>query len=728
MTAIQLYYDEIISLKNFLHALEYQYFSHSLNANQWIETIYCHLENETLEWVKNNEQMIRIYFNARHDFAIARMMKHLYQLLENRFAISLSSRVDKALQKIKQKRQKFIENYYTRVNTLFEHVEDQNKSIDVDKCLDYEHDFCLLKAVDYFVDKLKNNRLRRKIVKTFQEVSNEDNAAIVNLESINNAVQWNYTTMKATRKFRNRLYTDDDIVIDMSQSNLKKTTCDLSKINTSIYSFAHISKSWFTQNERVQTSFEIIIVYEFQSILKKTSCSLSKINATIVNSSDIESMNEIFAFESDKWFASITTLFEIIVVYESSLVLKKMSCNLSEISTATENSSDIESIDEILVFEFRKWTIVFVAKKKIFDFTIILHATSKNQLASHIEKNIDAIVLNKSSVESTVDVKTLNQKIFVLIVIYDAVSKNSFASYFENIENSIIVNIRSHEHFISENDFATQIFDSDIEIDAFSKNSLIQHIENSKTLKKNSIYIYELFAFSVFDFNIDIDFDIYTIDTSIIQSSITSSRRKMQLSSFRDFALRNISFDWNRSNIDSIGRRTFSIFICITVSDVFSIISNVIFIEIADIEFCEKKQSFCFIDCSVSLFIDCVVSEHSDFYEKKQFCFFVDVDDTVDIVVTRTDALILIVGMIKKKKDSAWMSFLGLILLMIWIWIEYLAPKSKHKGLSKVKIKTLSESEHIESGSQSIVAGIPVKSAYKIALFSGIRQRLEFLR
>ena len=132
----------------------------------------------------------------------------------------------------------------------------------------------------------------------------------------------------------------------------------------------------------------------------------------------------------------------------------------------------------------------------------------------------------------------------------------------------------------------------------------------------DSIYIYEFFAFFVFDFNIDIDFDIYTIDIeTIIQRFVITFKRKMQLSSFRDFALRNISFNWNRSNINSIDCHIFSISICIIVSNV-----TFDFIEIANIEntvntnFCEKKQFFCFVDIFVSIFIEI---SNINFYEKK---------------------------------------------------------------------------------------------------------------
>ena len=79
-------------------------------------------------------------------------------------------------------------------------------------------------------------------------------------------------------------------------------------------------------------------------------CDLSKIS-TIVNITNIEFLEKSFASEST---SLQKTSFEISIVYESSSTLKKISCDLSEINTAIENSSDIEStesIDEISASE-----------------------------------------------------------------------------------------------------------------------------------------------------------------------------------------------------------------------------------------------------------------------------------------------------------------------------------------------------------------------------------------
>ena len=149
-------------------------------------------------------------------------------------------------------------------------------------------------------------------------------------------------------------------------------------------------------------------------------------------------------------------------------------------------------------------------------------------------------VSNKTCVENIVDVKILNQKIFVLIFKYRAFSKNSFALFIENMKISIAMNMSSFKHFMNMNDFAIEIFDSDIVLNAISKNSSIQQIENSETMKKtsDSIYIYEFFAFFIFDLSIDIDFEIYIIDIeTVIQFFVASFK------SFRDITLRYESFD-----------------------------------------------------------------------------------------------------------------------------------------------------------------------------------------
>ena len=331
------------------------------------------------------------------------------------------------------------------------------------------------------------------------------------------------------------------------------------------------------------------------------------------------------------------------VFYEFSLILKKLSCDLSKISTDDVNSNDIETINEIFVFEFDKW-IVVATKKKFFDYINTFANFSKNSLTFDIESiSNNSFDWNRCC---TVNMKTLNQKIFVLIVIFDAFLKNSFALFFENLKISIAMNISSLKHFMNMNDFAIKTFDSDIAMNTSLKNSSLQHIENSKTLKKNSIHIfYELFSLSAFDLCIDIDFQIYTID------------------------IETFSFDWNRSCNNFIDSRIFSIAICVFVSNVVTICEN--------IDFYEKKQLFCSTRYFfVSTITECITVSNTNFHEKKQFfCFNVD----VVVVVENIDAFILIVDLINITMNFVWISFLN--------FIENVISKSKHKKLSKMKIK-----------------------------------------
>ena len=195
MSASSFIYDEITNFSDFFHELYDRCYSQISNA--WIKTIYYRFENETFEWTKNDENVIRIYYNAYHNVVIDRDERKLYQFLENRFAISLHRRVDKTIKKIKQQRQKFIENYYERFKILFEHVEDRDKSID--QYLDYEHDFCLLKIVNWFIVDLRNIKLRSQMLDEFWIIHRQNKIIDINFQSICTTTQLKHTIMKSWR-------------------------------------------------------------------------------------------------------------------------------------------------------------------------------------------------------------------------------------------------------------------------------------------------------------------------------------------------------------------------------------------------------------------------------------------------------------------------------------------------------------------------------------------------
>ena len=833
-----LYYDGTTSLSHFLHVLDHedQKFYPLLSPSAWIEAVHCHLIGEALEWAKNDEVVVKIHYNAYHNVAVDLDGRTLYQLLNDRFATSLSHRVDKVLKGIKQESHESIESYCIRVNTLFEHAGGQDRPIDIDQYLDYEHDSCLLKVIDWFVDGLRNNKLRRNLVKVLQDVSAEGRITAVSLESICNATQWAYTTIKTARKLRNQLYTDDDIVIDMSQSCLEETSCNLPEISTSIYpptpffakpiasestslqtplsetstvyespsislqkpsqtqencsgsspctlSPAHTSKPWLTQNWRAQPLPESSLVDESPPVLEQIPCDLSEISTAIADSSDIMSIDEILASGPRKRPAPTTTLPETIVVYESPPVLEEIQLSISEISPATEDNSDTEVIDEILASGPCKWTAASAEKEEVFDSSVTFHAQLKSPSAPHIVEDTEAVEAPNSAIaECFVDVEILNQEVFALAALHDTFSKSPPASYSEDIEISAAVDMPSHEHLTEQDGSAIEAFDSDTELGAPSKNSLIQHTEDSETMEKTSVsaltdsasylsdsaYTYELPALPAFDLNIDLDFDFCTIDTETVKPHAKEQTTcelpalsTFDLSidvDFNSFAIdtKTESFGWSRSCTSSISRRTSSVSTCTTSidTDVTSIetmdknfyegeqvlcswiepavSASIEYItETTDKNFYEEEQSSCSVDSFVSASIECVVSENTNFYGGEQsFCSPVD-DIVIDIaiataVVVDTDALTLTASMIKKK-DFAWMSLLGSILLFVRLFVEYLVKKPEHKGLPKVKIKKLLEPEHIESRSQ-IVAGISTKSAYKTALFSGIQQGLGSLR
>ena len=435
--------------------------------------------------------------------------------------------------------------------------------------------------------------------------------------------------------------------------------------------------------------------HESPSAFEQIRPEVSEINAA-VDITDIETSAKPIALESVKWIIASTSpqssSLEISIANESPPILEEMSCDLPEIGAGIVDNSDIEVIDEVLAFGPGKW-IAAAAGKEVFGYT----STSDEAAKNPIEATDNSSGWSRCCTVDLeiVDMKTLNQEVFGCAVTLDEVSKNPPASFIENMEISVATDMPSLKHLMDMDGPAIEAFDSGTTMGAPSKNPSAQHIEDPETLEKDSAYIYELPALPTFDHGIAIDFETYTVGTSVIQPPVIPSRRKLQLSPFRGLALRNTSFGWSRCCTNPIGSRTSSVSTCISVSAVTPITSDFTSTTptatsslecatISDTDFCEGEQSLssCSVDSLVSASVDVIsTSEDTDFYGGEQSsCSNVDAVCTFVVVVVDTGALTLTAGLVNiSMLLLAWMSFLGSS--------EYLAPKPKHKGLPKVKIK-----------------------------------------
>ena len=307
--------------------------------------------------------------------------------------------------------------------------------------------------------------------------------------------------------------------------------------------------------------------------------------------------------------------------------------------------------------------------------------------------------------------ETLNQEVFALAALYDTFSKNSSASYSEDIEISVAVDMLSLKHLINENRSATGAFDSTTAIGASSKNSSIQHIEELETLEKNSIYIYELSAFSAFDLSIDIDFEIYTIN-SVTYSSTHSSASSSSLSSSTSPVTMQVV-----EATSGYGREQFS-----TCSA-----------DYATTSYGTEQSSTCSADYAITsyereqsstCFADCMTSD----YEGEQIICSANTITTSDITAKFTVTkpvvhhALLIYCLVWIQHTT--LSFCMIMWMTIYVYVVLLDLTTEYKARPKVKIKRLLESEHIVPRS-NIVAGILAESTYKLALFSDISTRIN---
>ena len=526
---------------------------------------------------------------------------------------------------------------------------------------------------------------------------------------------------------------------------LEEVPCNLSEISTpvnitNIESLGRPTASEFTSMQK--PSFETSTVYASPPLWEEMSCDLSEISTTIENISDIESMDEVFVSGSRKWAVGSTSLqkssSEASIINESLPVLEQIPLEISETNATIMDISDTESKkDKVLAFEPSEWIITPNAGREVFDPVSTSIESSKNQPASHIKKDIEA----EEVAESIVDMETLDQEVFALVALYDTFLKNSPALYSEDAEISTAVDRLSLEHLTNEDNSATGAFDSATEIVASSKNSSIQQTEHSEALEKDSAHI-ELPALFAFDLSIDIDFEVYTID-SVTYSSTQSPASPSSFSSSTPPVTLQVT-----EATSVYGREQI---ICFTNTSASTPLISPVAIQAVEetSDYGREQFSTCFADYattsyereqSSTCFADCMTSG----YEGEQDTCFVD---TISDVITKPGDITFTKSTITKSTVTTsnvtkfivhhallvyclvWikhttLSFCMVMWITIYDYVALLGLTIEYKARPKVKIKRLLEAEHIDSRS-SIAAGIFAEFTYKMALFSGSMEGLE---
>ncbi|KAG7008542.1 hypothetical protein G7Y79_00005g016830 [Physcia stellaris] len=251
-------------------------------------------------------------------------------------------------------------------------------------------------------------------------------------------------------------------------------------------------------------------VDESPPVLEQIRPEMSETSADAVDSSDTGAMDEILTSGPRKWPALTPTLPEIPVVNESPSVLEQMPCDLPEINGIVD-TSDIESTDEILASGPGKW--IAPARMEVFGYTSTSDEALKNPPASDTESASDNSF--GWSRCCTVDMEVLNQEVFALAAMYDAFSKNPPALSPEDLEISVAMDMPSPKHLMDMDGPAIEAFDSGTAMGATSKNPSIQQTEDSETTEEASDSahsVYELPALPAFDLSLEIDFEAYTTD------------------------------------------------------------------------------------------------------------------------------------------------------------------------------------------------------------------------
>ncbi|KAG6988491.1 hypothetical protein G7Y79_00072g097530 [Physcia stellaris] len=547
--------------------------------------------------------------------------------------------------------------------------------------------------------------------------------------------------------------------------------CSVSSTRTS--STAHTSKPWLTRNWRARPSLEICTVYESPPVPKEIACNLSEScnedirntpgksvasespdgsvsmslqkslpEASIVDESppfleqtqperpEISIPVDVTNIESfAKSTASESTIlqkpsFETSTVYESSPTLKEMPREFSEISAAIENTSDTESMDEVLVSESRKWAVVSASFQKSSPKVSIADESLSvlEQMPCDLPE-INAAMVDISDTESKKgkilasetsnwNAATTEKEVFDSKRTLHTFSKNSSASCSEDTEMPAAVDMLSLENLTNKDGLATGAFDSVTEIAVSSKNPTVHHTENTETWEKDSIYVYELPALPAFDLSIDIDFEAYTTD-SVTYSSTRSPSSPSPPTPPVTMQVTEATSDYGREQ------------------------SSTCSADYATSDYGREQSSTCSAELIEEYDNEAMAKVYhaTSCYEGEQDICFVD---TISDLTTKPDDTTITKSTITKPVVHhallayclAWIRYITMPCMILWTLYDYITLfdlKTDYKARPKVKIKRSLKSKHIESRSQQTVAGIFAESTYKIALFSGTSTMVRIL-
>ena len=256
--------------------------------------------------------MNRLRHVAESEYAIS---GHEAQLIDLITKFDSRQEINAYFSSLHQKRDEFIEQYHVRVIHFFVSIDDVNRQLDT-TLSELNEKYHFQKMIETFLVNLKNKQLSEQLLFIYQN----ENSHTFNLTEFCVIASVKYAFIQHDRKFQKKKNRKRHLL----QQQLQK----------------------FVDRDSVQ----ILKFYEFQTVSKNLSCNLVKI-CRAVNITNILFLAKFIVSESTCLQKSS---FEVCFVDKSLSILKQMSCDLSEINTVVMNNCDIETIDEIFVFEFGK--------------------------------------------------------------------------------------------------------------------------------------------------------------------------------------------------------------------------------------------------------------------------------------------------------------------------------------------------------------------------------------